>query len=87
MISGIVQFKIVLNSMNSSVYIVHFFSPFFAKNSFSQSSFYVFSEGQLISKWFFVIVRFPSKNKQKQVDLRHHSCKVEFVRSVFGGNR
>ena len=30
--------------------------------------------------------RFPPKNEQKQVDLRYHSSKVEFIRSFFGGN-
>ena len=27
-----------------------------------------------------------SKSEQKQVNLRFHSCKVEFVRTFFGGN-
>ena len=30
--------------------------------------------------------RFPPRNDQKQVNLRYHSSKVEFVRSFFGGN-
>ena len=29
---------------------------------------------------------FPPKNEQKQVYLRFHSSKVEFIRSFFGGN-
>ena len=31
--------------------------------------------------------RFPPKNEQKQVNLRYHSSKVEFLRSFFWGNR
>ena len=34
----------------------------------------------------FWCLQFPPKNEQKQVDLRFHSSKVEFVRSFFGGN-
>ena len=34
----------------------------------------------------FWCLRFPPKNKRKQVDLRYHSSKVEFLRSFFGGN-
>ena len=30
-------------------------------------------------------LQFPPKNEQKQVDLRYHSSKVEFVCSCFGG--
>ena len=35
----------------------------------------------------FWCLQFPPKNEQKkkQVDLRYHSSKVEFVRSFFGG--
>ena len=29
-------------------------------------------------------LQFPPKNERKQVDLRYHSSKVEFVRSFFG---
>ena len=39
------------------------------------------AKGQLILKWFFWGRRFPPKNERKQVDLRYHSSKVEFVRS------
>ena len=35
----------------------------------------------------FWCLRFPPKNEQKQVDLRYHSSKVEFLHSFFGGNR
>ena len=31
-------------------------------------------------------LQFPPKNERKQVDLRFHSSKVEFVCSFFGGN-
>ena len=31
-------------------------------------------------------LQFPPKNERKQVDLRFHSSKVEFVFSFFGGN-
>jgi hypothetical protein len=34
----------------------------------------------------FWCIQFPPKNERKQVDLRFHSSKVEFVRSFFGGN-
>ena len=34
----------------------------------------------------FSCLQFPPKNKRKQVDLRFHSIKVEFVSSFFGGN-
>ena len=34
----------------------------------------------------FWCLQFPPKNEQKQVDLRIHSSKVEFVPSFFGGN-
>ena len=34
------------------------------------------------SFWF---LQFPSKNERKQVDLRYHGSKVEFVCSFFGG--
>ena len=34
----------------------------------------------------FWCLQFPPKNERKQVDLRFHSSKVEFVRSFFGGN-
>ena len=34
----------------------------------------------------FWCLQFPPKNEQKQVDLRFHSSKVEFVRLFFGGN-
>ena len=30
-------------------------------------------------------LQFPPKNERKQVDLRYHSSKVEFVCSLFGG--
>ena len=42
---------------------------------------------QLISKWFLGVHRFPPKKEQRQVDLRYHSSKVEFVRLFFEGNR
>ena len=35
----------------------------------------------------FWCLRFPPKNKRKQVDMRYHSSKVEVFRSFFGGNR
>ena len=35
---------------------------------------------------FFWCLRFPPKNEQKQIDLRYHSSKVEFLCSFFGGN-
>ena len=41
------------------------------------------SKGKIISKWFFGVFKFPPKNEQKQVDLRYHSSKVEFLRSFF----
>ena len=44
------------------------------------------AKGQLISKRFSGAGRFPPKNEQKQVDLRFHSSKIEFVRSFFGEN-
>ena len=34
----------------------------------------------------FWCLQFPPKNERKQVNLRFHSSKVEFVRSFFGGN-
>ena len=34
----------------------------------------------------FWCLQFPPKNERKQVDLRFHSSKVEFVFSFFGGN-
>ena len=37
----------------------------------------VFNKGQIISK----CLQFPPKNEQKQVDLRFHSSKVQFVHS------
>ena len=43
-------------------------------------------KGQLISEWFFGGRQFPPKNEQKQIDLRYHGSKVEFVRLFFGGN-
>ena len=39
--------------------------------------------GQLISECFWCLPFF-TKNEQKQVNLRYHSGKVEFVRSFFG---
>ena len=47
---------------------------------------YVSFKGQVISKWLFWCLQFSPKNKRKQVNLRFHSSKVEFVRSFFGGN-
>ena len=41
-----------------------------------------YPKGQLISK----CLQFPPKNERKQVDLRFHSSKVEFIRLFFGGN-
>ena len=41
-------------------------------------------KGQVISKCFFGVFNFFQKNKQKQVDLRYHSYKVEFFRSFLG---
>ena len=35
----------------------------------------------------FWCLRFPPKNERKQVNLRYHSSKVEFLRLFFGGNR
>ena len=35
----------------------------------------------------FWCLRFPPKNERKQVDLRYHSNKVEFVCSFFGENQ
>ena len=32
-----------------------------------------------------MVIHFLPKNERKQVDLRYHSSKVEFVRSFFGG--
>ena len=34
----------------------------------------------------FWCLQFPPKNERKQVDLRFHSSKVEFICSFFGGN-
>ena len=45
----------------------------------------VSTKGRLISKWFFWCLQFSPKNEQKQVNLRFHSSKVEFVPSFFGG--
>ena len=44
------------------------------------------SAGQLISKCLDGGLQFPPKNEGKQVDLRFHSSKVEFVCSFFGGD-
>ena len=41
-------------------------------------------KGQIISFW---CLQFPPKNQRKQVDLRFHSSKVEFVRSFFWRKR
>ena len=41
------------------------------------------ARGQLISK----CLQFPTKNELKQVKLRFHCSKVEFVRSFFVVNR
>ena len=41
---------------------------------------------RLISKCIFGVFKFPPKNERKQVDLRFHSSKVEFLHSFFGGN-
>ena len=35
----------------------------------------------------FWCLQFPPKKEQKQIALRYHSSKVEFLRSFFGGNR
>ena len=44
------------------------------------------TKGQIISKWFFGVLDFGvQKNEQKQVDLRYHSSKVEFLCSFIGG--
>ena len=43
-------------------------------------------KGQIISKCLFGVFNFLQKNERKQVDLRFHSSKVEFVCSFFGGN-
>ena len=43
-------------------------------------------KGQLISKGLFGVFNSSKKNKQKQVNLRYHTSKVEFVCSVFGRN-
>ena len=51
------------------------------------SSGYDWSKGQIISKRFFCVLNFLQKNERKQVDMRYHSSKVEFLRSFFGGNR
>ena len=34
----------------------------------------------------FWCLQFPPKNEQKQVNLRFHSSKIEFIRLFFGGN-
>ena len=44
------------------------------------------SKDQLISKCLFVVLQFPPKIERKEVNLRVHSSKVEFVRSFFGEN-
>ena len=44
------------------------------------------AKGQLISKCLFGVFNFFQKNEQKQVDLRFHSSKVEFLFSFFGRN-
>ena len=43
-------------------------------------------KGQLISKCAFFCLQFPPKKERKQVNLRLHSSKVEFVRMFFVGN-
>ena len=45
------------------------------------------SDWVLISKCFFWCLLFPPKNERKQLNLRYHSSKVEFLRSFFGGNQ
>ena len=44
------------------------------------------AKGQFISKCLFWVYQFPPKNERKQVNLRFHSSKVEFIRSFFGEN-
>ena len=46
---------------------------------------FVSCKGQIISKFLWCL-QFPPKKTPKQVDLRFHSSKVEFVCSFFGGN-
>ena len=41
-------------------------------------------KGQLISKCLFGVFNFFQKNERKQVNLRYHSTKVEFICSFFG---
>ena len=41
-------------------------------------------KGQLIVKCLLGVFNFFQKNERKQVDLRYHSSKVEFVCSFFG---
>ena len=43
-------------------------------------------KGHIISKCLFWCLQLPPKTNEKQVDLRFHSSRVEFVRSFFGGN-
>ena len=45
-----------------------------------------FYKGQIFSKYLFDVFNFLQKNERKQVDLRFHGSKVEFVCSFFGGN-
>ena len=42
------------------------------------------AKGQLISKCLFGVFNFFQRNKQKQVNLRFHSSKIELVCSFFG---
>ena len=62
-----------------------FFSPSVSLHLFifTEAACINVTKGQLISKSVFFGRRFPPKNKRKQVNLRYHSSKVEFLLFVF----
>ena len=54
---------------------------------FDDSAYFTsFCKGQLISKCLYCVFNFFPKNEQKQVDLRFHSSKIEFVCSRLGND-
>ena len=56
-------------------------------DKFKSRLFYRVSASSVNFKMGFWGRRFPPKNERKQINLKYHSSKVEFVRSFFGGNR
>ena len=75
----------VPNILSFSPKLFLYYRSIFLRTQFAHQTWH--AKGQLISKWFFGVVDFLQKKNRKQVDLRYHSSKVEFVRSFFGGNR